>query len=88
MRARSDVIPMVGKRYGRLTVLAEAGLRRYETSTPRRLVVVRCDCGREYEVRAETLRRAAGNARPVSTCRACALLEQSRRRVEKRTAAA
>jgi hypothetical protein len=45
---RSAPIPMVGKRYGDLLVIADAGKREYPTTTAQRLVRVRCDCGREY----------------------------------------
>jgi len=69
---RSDRIDMVGKKYGHLTVLAEVGLRRYRTSTPRRVVIVQCDCGAKYVVRAETVRRGAGNSRAVNACQSCA----------------
>ena len=69
---RSDRIDMVGKKYGHLTVIAEAGMKRYRTSTPRRLVLVRCDCGAEYVVRAETVRRGAGSSSAVNACQSCA----------------
>lgn len=69
---RSDRIEMVGKKYGHLTVIAEAGMKRYRTSSPRRLVLVRCDCGAEHVVRAETVRRGAGNSRAVNACQSCA----------------
>ena len=69
---RSDRIEMVGKKYGHLTVIAEAGMKRYRTSTPRRLVLVRCDCGVEYVVRAETVRRGAGSSAAVNACQSCA----------------
>ena len=60
-------IPMVGKRYGSLVVLAEAGLRHYESSHPRRLVRVACDCGRQYVADAALLRQ--GSTRRCSDCR-------------------
>jgi hypothetical protein len=56
-RERSDKIPMVGKKYGHLTVVAEAGRRHYPTTKPQRLVLVRCDCEREYVTNAASVRR-------------------------------
>lgn len=77
---RSDRIEMVGKKYGHLTVVAEAGMKRYHSSTPRRLVVVRCDCGAEYVIRAETVRRGAGASRAVNACQSCAIKDAWLRR--------
>ena len=68
---RPDRLEMVGRKYGHLTVILEAGYKRYPTSSPRRLVLVRCDCGAEYVVRAETVRRGA-RRRPVNSCQSCA----------------
>jgi hypothetical protein len=60
---RPDAIPMVGKRYGRLTVIADAGredLGRKPYSNGWRLrlrqVRVRCDCGEEFVARASHVR--------------------------------
>jgi hypothetical protein len=50
---------MVGKRYGHLLVVAEAGRRYYTTSKPQRLIRVRCDCGNEYETIAHCVRRTS-----------------------------
>lgn len=58
-------IPMIGKRYGRLVVLAEAGDRWYGTQSAR-LVRVRCDCGAEYDASAYHLR--AGRAQQCRPC--------------------
>lgn len=77
---RSDRIEMVGKKYGHLTVVAEAGLKRYRSSTPRRLVLVRCDCGAEYVIRAETVRRGAGASSAVNACQSCAIKDAWLRR--------
>jgi hypothetical protein len=86
---RSDRIEMVGKKYGHLTVLAEAGLKRYSTSTPRRLILVRCDCGAEYVIRAETVRRGAGRSGAVNACQSCAIRDAwLRRRLHRRDEAA
>ncbi len=63
---RRDAIPMVGKKYGHILVLAEAGKRYYETSSPKRLVHVECDCGRRWTTGAAWLRRK------TNRCRACA----------------
>jgi hypothetical protein len=85
---RSDRIEMVGKKYGHLLVVAEAGFQRYRTSSPRRLVRVRCDCGAEYVIRAETIRRGAGDSRAVNACQSCAAKHAWYRRRLPRTRAA
>jgi hypothetical protein len=85
--SRSDRIEMVGRKYGHLTVLAEAGYRRYPRSSPRRLVLVQCDCGAEYVVRAETVRRGAGKSRPVNSCQSCAARDSWARALRGRSAA-
>lgn len=63
---RCDKIPMVGKRYGDVVVLAEAPWKHYPTSKPHRRVVVRCDCGTVYETDAAQLRRGDSKR-----CREC-----------------
>lgn len=53
---RSDAIPMVGKRYGALRVIADLPHRRYPSGFKVRMVLVRCDCGRVYEACAPDVR--------------------------------
>jgi hypothetical protein len=47
---------IVGKRFGRLTVIREAAPKRYRKGNLR-MYVVRCDCGKEKEVYGSNLRR-------------------------------
>jgi hypothetical protein len=60
---RPDAIPMVGKKYGHLTVLADAGRKDYGRKPYSRgwrlrlrQVRVRCDCGEEFVARASHVR--------------------------------
>ena len=53
---RRDAIPMVGKRYGAVKVLAEAGNVRLPSQI-RRMVRVRCGCGSEWTAAAQSIRR-------------------------------
>ncbi len=59
-------IPMVGKKFGHLLVLAEAGTRHYGSGL-QGLVRVRCDCGREYVALAHHVRSGR-----ITRCLRCA----------------
>jgi len=76
----ASAIPMVGKKYGHLTVIANAGRRDYgRPSYARghrlriRLVRVVCDCGAEYDAVAFQVRQG------VNRCTACAREDNARR---------
>lgn len=47
----------IGKRYGKLTILADAGMYRYPGGNGgRRLVVAKCDCGEKKTIRLDRIR--------------------------------
>lgn len=69
-------IPMVGKRYGDLVVLAEAPYRKWGGCW-QRMVLARCDCGTEWEAQAQAIRDGR-----INRCLTCRSDENRRRGVE------
>lgn len=69
-RYYSNLIPIVGKKFGHLTVLSMAGRRAYTSPAGRTqryaLVNVRCDCGLVYVAEARAVRRAMNRCKKCS----------------------